>query len=159
GMRKDLPTLGLSHIAEEADALWDSGVPLVLSGHTHAGQLTVARLNEWTIGRLAKHRYIHGLYGSRTGEEQPGAVYVGAGIGAAVMPLRMGDRGSREVTMFELGVLPGDLAEHHPEQAAHAPAPDTIDEDEERAAAHARFLERKAKKQNGWRARLKARNQ
>ena len=29
GMRKDLPTIGLSHIAEEADRLWADGVPLV----------------------------------------------------------------------------------------------------------------------------------
>ena len=29
GLRRDLPTLGLSHIAEEADALWRHGVPLV----------------------------------------------------------------------------------------------------------------------------------
>lgn len=157
GLKKGVPTLGLSHIAEEADALWDAGVPLVLSGHTHAGQLTVARLNEWTLGKLAKHRYIHGLYGSRAVEERSGAVYVGAGIGAAVMPLRVGDRGSREVTIFELGISPGDLAEHHHEQAAHAPAPELVDEEEERAAAHARFIERETRKQTGWRARLKAR--
>ena len=36
GLRNDLPAIGLSHIAEEADGLWRHGVPLVLSGHTHA---------------------------------------------------------------------------------------------------------------------------
>jgi len=40
-------------------------------------------------------------------------VYVGAGIGAAVMPLRIGERGQREVTVFELGVAPGSFDEHH----------------------------------------------
>ena len=45
-----------------------------------------------------------------------GAVYVGAGIGAAVVPFRFGDRGKREVTMFELGCEPGDFVEHHAEQ-------------------------------------------
>jgi uncharacterized protein len=45
GLRRDLPALGLSHIAEEADGFWRAGVPLVLSGHTHAGQITVARLD------------------------------------------------------------------------------------------------------------------
>ena len=115
GLRDDLPTLGLSHIAEEADRLWPRGVPFVLSGHTHAGQITVARLHELSLGRVAGHRYVHGLYGSRTGD---GAVYVGAGIGAAVMPLRMGDRGQREVSIFELGTEPGQLHEHHAEQPA-----------------------------------------
>ncbi len=49
-------------------------------------------------------------------DEPAGAVYVGAGIGAAVVPFRFGDRGKREVTMFELGCEPGDFVEHHAEQ-------------------------------------------
>lgn len=122
GLNPKLPSLALSHIAEEADALWAHGIPLVLSGHTHAGQLTVARLHELTLGRLVGHKYVHGLYGSRgengNGAEPTGAVYVGAGIGAAVMPLRMGNRGRREVTVFELGVEPGSIDEHHEEQDA-----------------------------------------
>jgi uncharacterized protein len=120
GLRKDLPTIALSHIAEEADGLWRHGIPLVLSGHTHGGQVTLARLHELAVGIVAGHRYVHGLYGSRdhTGPEgEPkGAVYVGAGIGAAVVPFRLGDRGKREVTMFELGCTPGDFVEHHAEQ-------------------------------------------
>lgn len=115
GMKAGLPSLGLSHIAEEADRMWDYGVPLVLSGHTHAGQITIARLHELSIGKMAGHKYVHGLYGQRRGE---GAVYVGAGIGAAMMPFRLGERAKREVTIFELGAMPGSLAEHHDEQRA-----------------------------------------
>lgn len=118
GLRPDLPSLGLSHIAEEADGLWQHGVPLVLSGHTHAGQVTLARLHELSIGKIAGHRYVHGLYGTRKpGPEPSGAVYVGAGIGASVMPLRLGERGQREVAIFELGHAPGSFDEHHAEQA------------------------------------------
>ncbi len=116
GLRADLPSIGLSHIAEEADGLWRRGVPLVLSGHTHGGQVTLARLHELAVGRFAGHRYVHGLYGRRT---DAGAVYVGAGIGAAVVPLRLGERGQREVAIFELGHAPGSFDEHHEEQAAH----------------------------------------
>lgn len=127
GLSAHLPTLGLSHIAEEADELWAYGVPLVLSGHTHAGQVTLARLHEIAIGRLAGHRYIHGLYGARgNGGSSPGAVYVGAGIGASVMPVRIGERARREVTLFELGHEPGSFDEHHAEQLPHrgrAPSP------------------------------------
>jgi hypothetical protein len=115
GLRADLPTLGLSHIAEEADALWAAGVPLVLSGHTHAGQVTVAKLHELSIGRIAGHKYVHGLYGDRG---TTGAVYVGAGVGAAIIPLRVGERGRREVTLFELGAAVGSFDEHHTEQRA-----------------------------------------
>ncbi|QQR91926.1 MAG: metallophosphoesterase [Myxococcales bacterium] len=118
GLRSDLPVLGLSHIAEEAEKMWQLGVPLVLSGHTHAGQITLARLHEFALGHLAGHRFVHGLYGSRfdNREKTSGAVYVGAGIGASVMPLRIGDRGRPEVTIFELGLEPGSLDEHHEEQ-------------------------------------------
>jgi predicted MPP superfamily phosphohydrolase len=116
GLRRDLPSLALSHIAEEADRLWSYGIPLVLSGHTHGGQITLARLHEITLGRIAGHKYLHGLYGSRQANDNGGAVYVGAGIGAAVMPFRIGERGKREVTVFELGVAPGEIDEHHEEQ-------------------------------------------
>jgi hypothetical protein len=118
GLRRDLPTLALSHIAEEADGLWAHHVPLVLSGHTHAGQVTFARLHELTLGKIAGHKYVHGLYGSREsgGARAKGAVYVGAGIGASVIPFRIGDRGQREVAIFELGHAPGSFEEHHVEQ-------------------------------------------
>lgn len=120
GLRKKLPVLGLSHIAEEADGMWARGVPLVLSGHTHAGQVTLAGLHELALGKLIGHKYVHGLYGAREERDQKakGALYVGAGIGASVMPLRVGDRGRREVTMFELGLAPGAISEHHAEQPA-----------------------------------------
>jgi len=120
GLRPDRPTIALSHIAEEADALWVKGAPLVLSGHTHAGQVTLAGLHELSIGRVAGHKYVHGLYGRRApgpGEEPLGAVYVGAGIGASVMPIRLGDRGRRELALFELGADIGTFEEHHEEQA------------------------------------------
>jgi len=130
GLDSALPTLGLSHIAEEADRLWPHGVGLVLSGHTHAGQVTLARLHELAIGHLAGHRYVHGLYGTRRKGVAPGgAVYVGAGIGASVIPLRLGERGRREVAIFELGMALGTLDEHHGEQAplkGRAPAPELV---------------------------------
>jgi predicted MPP superfamily phosphohydrolase len=117
GLRRDLPTIGISHIAEEADHLWEQGVPLVFSGHTHAGQVTLARMHEILLGRIIGHKYVHGLYGSRQRAAGPkGAVYVGAGIGAAVMPLRLGERGKREVAVFELGASAGAPWEHHGEQ-------------------------------------------
>ncbi len=117
GLNPRYATLGLSHIAEEADGLWRYGVPLVLSGHTHAGQITVARLHEIAIGRLAGHRYIHGLYGQR--DLNQGAVYVSAGIGSAVLPIRIGQRAKREITLFELGHRPGSFVEPIAEQLAY----------------------------------------
>ncbi len=119
GLDPERASIGLSHIAEEADALWARGVPLVLSGHTHAGQVTLAHLNELALGRLVGHKYVHGLYGTRGRDGGvEGAVYVGAGIGAAVMPVRLGQRGRREITIFELGasatIAEEPLAEQRP---------------------------------------------
>ena len=123
GLRKDVPTLGLSHIAEVADKLWSRGVPLVLSGHTHAGQVTFARLNELTVGKIAGHKYVHGLYGDRG---RDAAVYVGAGVGASILPLRLGQRGKREVAFFELGHDAGAFFEDHQEQLALPGRPPSV---------------------------------
>jgi predicted MPP superfamily phosphohydrolase len=109
GMKKNIATLGLSHIAEQADHLWLKHVPLVLSGHTHAGQITVAGIHELILKKVIGHRYIHGFYGHLTENHPHGAVYVSAGIGAAVMPIRMGEKGKREVAIFELGATEATL--------------------------------------------------
>lgn len=147
GISRSLPTLGLSHIAEEADGLWANGIPFVLSGHTHGGQLTVARINEIALGRIGGHRYVHGLYGQRHARQaqQHGAVYVGAGLGAAVVPFRVGDRGGREIAIFELGVRPGEIDEHHAEQPALNP-PRAIGEELARALAQERFQARRKRR-------------
>lgn len=145
GLRRDLPTIGLSHIAEEADGLWIHGVPFVLSGHTHAGQVTLAKLHELTLGKLVGHRYVHGLYGTRRPEgASKGAVYVGAGIGAAVIPLRLGERGQREITMFELGHEPGSFDEHHEEQE---PLPGRRPSEKVKAKRAAKVIEKQKKRE------------
>lgn len=150
GLRTDVASIGLSHIAEEADALWDRGVPLVFAGHTHAGQVTLARLHELALGRLVGHKYVHGLYGSRAPNGEPagpeGAVYVGAGIGAAVMPIRLGERGRRELAVFELGAEARVEDEHHGEQPAHAgrkPSPELTEK--RRAAVHKKMWKREVR--------------
>ena len=147
GLRPDRPVIGLSHIAEEADALWSRGVPLVFSGHTHAGQITVARLHELSVGKLAGHKYIHGLYGSRQKSTDPaGAVYVGAGVGAAIVPLRVGERARREVAFFELGAQPGTFEEHHEEQPAHVGRAPSLRTKERRALAVMKKRERRERR-------------
>ncbi len=142
GLRRDLPSVGLSHLAEAAEELWSAGVPLVLSGHTHAGQVTVARLHELVLGRLVGHRYVHGLYGSRAAGGA-GAVYVGAGVGAAVVPFRLGERGRREVTIFELGQPPGGFREAHAEQRGFAGRPPSARRRYRRAASAVRREQRR----------------
>lgn len=143
GLDPKLPSIGLSHIAEEADPLWTYGVPLVFSGHTHAGQITVARLHELAVGKLAGHKYVHGLYGERRGD---GAVYVGAGVGAAVFPFRIGERAQREVAVFELGAQPGSFDEDHQEQPALKGRAPSAELTEKRKLAVAKKVAARAKR-------------
>ncbi|HZF50748.1 MAG TPA: metallophosphoesterase [Polyangiaceae bacterium] len=145
GLRRNLPSIALSHIAEEADWLWSRGVPFVLSGHTHAGQVTLAKLHEISVGKLAGHKYVHGLYGTRKADVAPrGAVYVGAGIGASVLPLRLGERGQREVAIFELGHEPGSFNEHHQEQV---PLKGRKPSEKAQAKRHAKVLKNQEKRE------------
>ncbi len=153
GLRRDLPTIGLSHIAEEAEALWHAGVSLVLAGHTHAGQVTLARLHEIAIGKLAGHKYVHGLYGCRETAGRGRSVYVGAGVGAAVVPLRVGERGRREVTIFELGAPPGSLPEPLPRQQ---PLPGRPPRAATRYRRHARVVAKEMKRRRAtWRGPMR----
>lgn len=119
GLNAAIPTIGLSHVGDGADQFWHRGVPLVLSGHTHSGQFAVGGLEKWMMGRLAGHRFVHGLYGSRIQTEQTpeGIVYVSAGIGSSRFGLRVGERARPEIAIFELGRLPFEVPGDRSEQA------------------------------------------
>jgi uncharacterized protein len=95
------PALGLSHDPEVAPDLWDRHVPIVLSGHTHAGQVRFGHLTDGLHRALLGRRFVGGLY--RTAR---GTVYVNAGVGASGLPLRLGEAAHREVAIIDL--LPPD---------------------------------------------------
>lgn len=72
----------LSHLAELASVVERRGAALVLSGHTHGGQVHTGGVME-RVMRGMGHRYIVGWY--PVGDVP---VYVNRGIGAAVFPWR-----------------------------------------------------------------------
>jgi len=76
------PTVVLSHLAEVAHDFAPHQPALVLSGHTHGGQVRTAGVVDHVLRRMG-HRYILGWY---VVDETP--VYVNRGIGAAVFPWR-----------------------------------------------------------------------
>jgi predicted MPP superfamily phosphohydrolase len=90
------PTLVLSHLAELASVADRRGAAMVLSGHTHGGQIPNGGVVERVMRRMG-HRYILGWY--MVGETP---VYVNRGIGAAVFPWRT-QPASAEVAGIELG--------------------------------------------------------
>ena len=73
-----------------------AGVDLVLSGHTHGGQVTL-RSEKSPSGRV-RRRILRGL--AQRGETQ---IYVSRGLGTVVLPLRYG--APPEVTLLELRCL------------------------------------------------------
>lgn len=83
----------LSHIAEVADEIGHHGGALVLSGHTHRGQVNVPGITKRIFANMG-HRYFGGFY--RTGGQ---VLYVSSGIGQSV-PIRFG--APTEVAVFVL---------------------------------------------------------
>lgn len=59
--------------------------PLLLSGHTHGGQVKIPYLTQWALSKGSVHGYRQGLY------EHPRAqVFVTSGIGMVAAPFRCG---------------------------------------------------------------------
>jgi len=82
GRAQDEPALLLSHHPDLFVAAAARGVDLQLSGHTHGGQIC---LFGWTPLPHTRLGYWRGLH--RLGESR---LYVGRGVGATVLPFRVG---------------------------------------------------------------------
>lgn len=91
------PAIGLSHNPEGAPLLWGRGVNLVLSGHTHGGQLHVEKLTRRLYNSVLKIRYLDGWY-----QELEHQLYVNPGVGSSVVPFRYGRPAMREVAILDL---------------------------------------------------------
>jgi uncharacterized protein len=85
----------LAHDPDRFDDAAAAGVDLVLSGHTHGGQIAVPFLARWIgLAHLA-HRYRLGFYSS-----ERSTLYVHPGLGTTGPPLRLGV--APEVTVLVL---------------------------------------------------------
>jgi predicted MPP superfamily phosphohydrolase len=90
----DEPTLLLSHHPDLFPDAADLGVDWMLSGHTHGGQ--VAPFG-WMPVRHSRLGFDRGLH--RIGRSE---LYVGRGLGAAIVPVRVGAR--PEVVLARVGI-------------------------------------------------------
>ena len=89
----------LCHGPEQAPRLAERGADLVLSGHTHGGQINLPGITH-RIARRMGLRYLRGFYdvGERT------RLYVTPGVGFSGVTWRTGDGTSAEVAVFTLQV-------------------------------------------------------
>lgn len=91
------PALALSHNPEAAPELWAHGARLVLSGHTHGGQVHIPTWTQTLYNKLLRVRFLHGFYA-----EGEGQVYVNPGVGSSVVPFRYGLPAQRCVAILDL---------------------------------------------------------
>jgi predicted MPP superfamily phosphohydrolase len=100
GRRAGEPTLLLSHHPDLFPHAAAADVDLTLSGHTHGGQIAPFG---WMPVRHSELGFHQGLF-----ERDGSSLYVGRGIGAVILPLRIGSR--PEVPVVGCRVRPGQTA-------------------------------------------------
>lgn len=87
----------LSHVPAFAHEQLNENINLILSGHTHGGQVRLPFLPPLYLPRYSG-RFVSGFYQV---SEHRIPLYVSRGVGTSVMPLRLFCR--PEITLFELG--------------------------------------------------------
>jgi predicted MPP superfamily phosphohydrolase len=93
--RPEGPTLLLSHFPHFFEQAAERGVELVLSGHTHGGQIGLPLFGDRVNIATAFGQHARGLY--RNGRS---ALYVSAGLGTTGPPMRLGI--APEIALFVL---------------------------------------------------------
>ncbi|MCC6785144.1 MAG: metallophosphoesterase [Planctomycetes bacterium] len=78
------PTVMLAHQPDHFPEAAGFGVDLVLSGHTHGGQV---KLMGWAPISHTRHGFVDGGF-----EDNGSRLYVSRGVGTTVLPLRVGTR-------------------------------------------------------------------
>ncbi|GGC98462.1 metallophosphoesterase [Enterococcus wangshanyuanii] len=86
-------TILLSHEPDVADQLVDQNIQLILSGHSHGGQINIPFL---TIKNVMAEKYFSGFY-NLTGDT---TLYVNTGLGTTKIPARF--RVPPEIAVFDL---------------------------------------------------------
>jgi predicted MPP superfamily phosphohydrolase len=87
GLDRKLPTVLLSHQPRVLDVAEAEKVSLILSGHTHGGQLSLPFIGAPARFGVEDFKYLRGLY-ARNGTQ----LYVSRGTGVIGLPLRFGVR-------------------------------------------------------------------
>ncbi len=96
--RAGRPTIGLTHSPAAAPTLARCGIPLILAGHSHAGQVRLPWLGALWVP-MGTGRYVGGWY--PLGESQ---LFVGRGVGWSIAPVRL--RCPPELARIELAPAP-----------------------------------------------------
>jgi len=81
-LRQDEPVILLGHEPDYADIVARHAVDLMLSGHTHGGQIRIPFMRPHFLPQLGE-KYVEGLFSIG-----PMQLYVNRGIGTVALPFR-----------------------------------------------------------------------
>ena len=98
GVEKNIPKILLAHspdIVNDSKSLEKEDIDLILTGHTHGGQVKIPFLRPFWTPTKNRGKYASGLF-----EINETNLYVNRGIGTAVFPIRFNC--SPEITVIEL---------------------------------------------------------
>jgi predicted MPP superfamily phosphohydrolase len=99
--------LVLCHLADRAPQLAQRGADLVLSGHTHGGQIYVRGITDRLLKKVGLH-YRRGLYD--VGGDRRSTLYVTPGVGFSGVTRRFGEGTHAEVAVLTLRAAPSPAA-------------------------------------------------
>lgn len=91
----DRPRVVMIHIPDCAEQLPDSSADLILSGHTHGGQIAIPGLEKVTVRSMCGSNFVEGMY-----EVGGSPLYVNRGLGCVGLPARF--RANPELTILTL---------------------------------------------------------
>jgi uncharacterized protein len=97
GVRRDVTTIALSHTPSLGPEISERGAQLILSGHTHGGQIYVPGVTDRIMRKIGLH-YRSGRYDLPVDS----TLYVTPGVGFSGVTHRVGDGTDAEVAVFTL---------------------------------------------------------
>jgi len=101
GAPAHVPRVVLCHLADRGPALARRGADLVLSGHTHGGQIYVKGITDRLMKRIGLH-YRSGLYDLEGHAAKKSTLYVTPGVGFSGVRRRAGHGTHAEVAVLTL---------------------------------------------------------
>jgi predicted MPP superfamily phosphohydrolase len=107
GAPEGVPRLVLCHLADRAPKLAQRGADLVLSGHTHGGQIYVPGITDRLMKKVGL-KYRRGMYD--VGGDRRSTLYVTPGVGFSGVTRRFGEGTHAEVAVLTLRAAPPSAA-------------------------------------------------